>query len=226
MANRVAEEVMETEASSGAVSRSTRRRPGDQQRVQKEQTRAKLLEAARIVFDEQSYTKTSVDMIAEEAGVSRTTFYRHFDGKLAVAMALFGNMADEIDHLWDELFALKTFSKDDIHDWLVRHIFVIESDPVMISVLRELEATEAEAQPVTLQHHGRVIAKMWDEDLLSAESKDGLLWGRSLLLLLQIDQFLFAVCARNWTEHREILTAAMAELLFDFLAMRREKLAD
>src|ERR1700733_8411612 len=55
-------------------------------RQQKEDSRRRLVEAAERVFDRAGYIATSVDDIAQEAGVSRQTFYRHYDGKLAIAM--------------------------------------------------------------------------------------------------------------------------------------------
>jgi AcrR family transcriptional regulator len=58
-------------------------------RTRKEASRRRLLEAARRVFNRYGYLAPSVDDIAQEAGVSRQTFYRHFDGKLAIAMEYF-----------------------------------------------------------------------------------------------------------------------------------------
>ena len=58
-------------------------------RLQKEESRRRLIEAAERVFSRAGYIAPTVDDIAQEAGVSRQTFYRHFDGKLAIAMGYF-----------------------------------------------------------------------------------------------------------------------------------------
>ena len=58
-------------------------------RQQKEDSRQRLLAAAERTFCRDGYIDTSVDDIIREAGVSRPTFYRHFDSKIAVAMELY-----------------------------------------------------------------------------------------------------------------------------------------
>ena len=78
-------------------------------RLQKEESRRRLIEAAERVFCRQGYIATSVDDIAQEAGVSRQTFYRHYDSKLAIAMEFFERQNDVSLPLWlqigDEDFA-------------------------------------------------------------------------------------------------------------------------
>jgi len=69
-------------------------------RQQKEESRRRLIEAAERVFNRAGYIATSVDDIAQEAGVSRQTFYRHYDGKLAIAMEYFERQNDISLPLW------------------------------------------------------------------------------------------------------------------------------
>jgi AcrR family transcriptional regulator len=52
-------------------------------------TRAKLLTAALELFAARGYAATSVDAIADEAGVSAGLLYHHFDNKAAVLNAIF-----------------------------------------------------------------------------------------------------------------------------------------
>ena len=52
-------------------------------------TRAKLLNAALELFAARGYAATSVDAIADEAGVSAGLLYHHFDSKAAVLNAIF-----------------------------------------------------------------------------------------------------------------------------------------
>jgi AcrR family transcriptional regulator len=68
------------------------------QQRQKQSSRGKLLAAARAAFAESSYAGAAIDDIVKRAGVNRSTFYRHFDSKFAVAKALF-------DQFWSRLFA-------------------------------------------------------------------------------------------------------------------------
>jgi AcrR family transcriptional regulator len=52
-------------------------------------TRAKLLNAALELFAMRGYAATSVDAIADAAGVSAGLLYHHFDGKASVLNAIF-----------------------------------------------------------------------------------------------------------------------------------------
>jgi AcrR family transcriptional regulator len=69
-------------------------------RSQREESRRRLIEAAERVFNRAGYIAPSVDDIAQEAGVSRQTFYRHFDGKLAIAMGYFERQNSISMPLW------------------------------------------------------------------------------------------------------------------------------
>jgi AcrR family transcriptional regulator len=50
-------------------------------RVTKASARERLVDAAFDLFDERGYEQTTVDEIAERAGVGRTTFFRHYRSK-------------------------------------------------------------------------------------------------------------------------------------------------
>ncbi|MEU5088811.1 TetR/AcrR family transcriptional regulator [Streptomyces sp. NPDC021356] len=52
--------------------------------MSKTPTRIRLADAAFALFDERGYEQTTVDDIAERAGVGRTTFFRHYRSKEAV----------------------------------------------------------------------------------------------------------------------------------------------
>jgi AcrR family transcriptional regulator len=68
------------------------------QQRQKQTSREKLLVAARDAFAQNSYAGAAIDDIVKRAGVNRSTFYRHFDSKFAIAKALF-------EPFWPALFA-------------------------------------------------------------------------------------------------------------------------
>lgn len=52
--------------------------------MRKPPARLRLADAAFALFDERGYEQTTVDDIAERAGVGRTTFFRHYRSKEAV----------------------------------------------------------------------------------------------------------------------------------------------
>lgn len=62
----------------------------------KEESRRKLLDAARLLFIERGYHDTRPQDIAKQAGVGHGTFYLHFDDKKACFLAFVGEARDEV----------------------------------------------------------------------------------------------------------------------------------
>jgi AcrR family transcriptional regulator len=58
--------------------------------VRKDQQRRRLFAAAAKVFARMGYADASAEAIAREAGMSKATFYEHFDNKEDCLLALFG----------------------------------------------------------------------------------------------------------------------------------------
>lgn len=50
----------------------------------KRQTRAKIIEAARILFNRHGYQNVTIDMVMDDAGLTRGGFYNHFKNKEAL----------------------------------------------------------------------------------------------------------------------------------------------
>jgi len=204
------------------MTRRLRRRPGEPQREQKEATRKKLLAAARATFERFSYSNSSVEMIADAAGVSRTTFYRHFDGKLPIAIALFDVMRPQLQGQWKELLQVKNPSLPEVLEWITRHVQLVEDNRRFLIVLHELEGLEKDLQPHIFAYEQELLKLIWpvkDGDEISGE-----VMAKSLLLLLQFDQFLYLFTVRNWMIDRPDLISAMAKILHEFLLFRDSEL--
>lgn len=67
----------------------TRTKRRKTQRERSEQTRAGLVRSARELFAARGYADTSLDDVAEAAGVTKGAVYHHFDGKRALFAAVF-----------------------------------------------------------------------------------------------------------------------------------------
>lgn len=198
-----------------------RRRPGDTQREQKEVTRRKLLNAARVVFEHHPYYATAVEMLADQAGVSRTTFYRHFDGKLAVATALFDDLAPVLKEKWRELFAIPTPAKAEVKVWLNEMVAVSVSHRVLVSLFSQIEASEPESGTHKYEYYDEIFAML---DLNAREVGAATvrrLRAKFLLVMLQLDQFLYLTCSGTEVADRRDLLDAMAEILVESLGQAR-----
>ncbi len=114
------------------------------QQRQKQSSRERLVAAARDAFAESSYAATAIDDIVKRADVNRSTFYRHFDSKFAVAKALF-------DGFWPRLFAeYAAFSPSEplrdaeLADWMERLIAFYHLNQPYFNVITQIGALEPE----------------------------------------------------------------------------------
>jgi len=72
-----------------------------------EVTREKIIEAAAKCFSERGYTKTTMDKIAEEAGVSKGTLYWYFKSKEELFVELKERQISKVLKQLENLFAQK-----------------------------------------------------------------------------------------------------------------------
>lgn len=64
-----------------------------------EEVRSRITEAALRLFSQQGYEHTSVVAIAQEAGLSRATIYRHFSGKREILIELLRTWLDVMEYI-------------------------------------------------------------------------------------------------------------------------------
>ena len=105
--------------------------------VQAEQTRQQILETARRLFAEFGYDATSIQMIADEMGLTKAAVYYHFHAKIDIlhAVMLPGNL--RVAALLDEAAAIRgrrariEHLVDGFVDFLVhkRHDMMASADP-------------------------------------------------------------------------------------------------
>lgn len=73
--------------------------------LNKQQTRARLLDAARVLFAARGVLGTTVEEIADQAGVSRATFFNYFPAKDDLLGALHTSNMDSLAATIDNLLA-------------------------------------------------------------------------------------------------------------------------
>jgi len=62
-----------------------------------ERSQRRILEAARAVFRQHGYAESTVELIVEEAGVSRGAFYTYFESKADVFRQLASQVEDRLE---------------------------------------------------------------------------------------------------------------------------------
>lgn len=65
-------------------------------RIPAGEARARIAAATERLLAQRPYRELSVDVVMAEAGLSRTVFYRHFDGLPDVVLELYGAVAEQL----------------------------------------------------------------------------------------------------------------------------------
>lgn len=124
-------------------------------RQRKADSRDRLLEAAAAQFGSVGYSPVSVEDIANSAGVSRMTFYRHFRGKADIATALFDRNVTEASPELIHIRDLEWRKYAVVHRWLERLFAVDHTNRMLLRVFVEAAAVEPE---FTRQAHAQIDA--------------------------------------------------------------------
>jgi len=191
------------------------------QQEQKESSRQKLLDAARALYTGTSYATTTVDDIVRDAEVSRTTFYRHFDSKLAVAETLFQVAMIPISAIHEQLASHDDPSEKEISEWINGIIDHLIAHKALVRTMREVEAVEPASDSAQEETHKRLIRLFGTRipafrAAASQSAANAQARIRAQLLMLQFDQFFYAVSVRESID-RKVGTQVMARELRRFV---------
>jgi AcrR family transcriptional regulator len=75
--------------------------------AQAERTRQQILETAERLFAEQGYDATSLQMIADEMGLTKAAVYYHFPAKVDIRHAILMPKVEQLATLLDEAAAIR-----------------------------------------------------------------------------------------------------------------------
>lgn len=106
-------------------------------REHRRNARRRILDAAHALLEQMAWAEISLDDITSAADVARTAFYRHFDDRQSLLMAMLSDVGLELDHVADK--------------WLA------ESDDPVAELRRSLQALTA-----LWVEHGRLIEAISD----------------------------------------------------------------
>lgn len=107
-------------------------------REHRRNARRRLLDAAHALLEQKAWAEISLDDITSAAEVARTAFYRHFDDRQHLLMAMLSDVGLELDHVAD--------------NWLAA-----EAKDPLAELRRSLEALTA-----VWAQHGRLIEAISD----------------------------------------------------------------
>ncbi len=176
-------------------------------------TRTRLVGAALEKFNELGYHATRIEDIAGAAGASRSTFYLHFNGKIAIVHELIAIVTPEAEEIFARLDALESVSRESLHDTITefvefytRHGRAMRAIEDAIAVDREVEAVY---QP-TISRFAEGLAKHLRRG--SDEQGDNAQL-RATLLIVQLERFCFMWIVRGgWSLDREQTISSITDI--------------
>lgn len=127
-----------------------RRYNSSRRKLQAQATRRQIVEAARLLFTERGYTGTTIDAIAQQAGVATETVYAAFGSKRAILARLFSVSLvgdEDLTPLLERPGPQTVFRERDQR----RQIFMFAQDistiMARVAVLFEVARTAASTEP-------------------------------------------------------------------------------
>lgn len=195
------------------------------QERQREETRRRLVEAAGRVFERKSYVDTRVEDVLAEAGVSRATFYAHFDGKLALVSAIAAEFMPQWRKLFDRLVEMPAFTPELLDAWTRAYVDIYRRNEATCILLTQVSALETDFYWQLADAQAALIDQLADHIPAFARAQQDDAVGRSMrvraaLLLSQLDQVSYFLAVRRWKADPEEGIRIMADQIGSFLNMR------
>ncbi|MGV1683813.1 TetR/AcrR family transcriptional regulator [Sphingopyxis sp. NJF-3] len=191
------------------------------QQQRKEQTRAAILAGAASVFSVTPYVFATIDELIAAAGVSRATFYTHFDSKLALALAIYDSIEADWLGLYRELTAMTHPDQAALETWLHRLAHIYVEHGYITSLVIQLATFESSFRQ-RLRHDGDRLIDMLGGDGVGgfqAALSGGIERVRARLVLTRLDQICSDIAAIDVlsADERSLYLRAGAEDLLRFM---------
>jgi AcrR family transcriptional regulator len=131
-----------------------------QQEEQRKRNRAQIIAAAATVFADKPYAQATMDDIIAAAGISRATFYVHFESKLALAIEIYESIADSWFALFDELAAMAPLSIEPLKQWTLALARLYVDHGYVTPLVEQLALSEKGFRQRLAQDRDMVIARL------------------------------------------------------------------
>ena len=193
---------------------------------QKQDSRERVLEAAQAVLLTHPYALITVEDITIEAKVSRGTFYRHFDSKLAVFLELHKPMKRYFYKLFDQLASVEKPDIDSVSRWLESISAYYLQEKVLIAAVEQIACIEpgffainSDMQEEICRRLGKAqpaFKMAFSSDPRASEAK-----AAAYLLLAQINHLCMENEIHRWNIDRHDSIKIVARNVCDFIKSYR-----
>jgi AcrR family transcriptional regulator len=153
--------------------------------------------SAEGLLRERGYVAVSVDDIAKGAGVTRRTFYKHFDGKLEIAMDMLARQMEKSKRAWGAIAAADPRDPEAIRAWIEGLIAYYDGNPITRMML-EIGVFEPESIE-TLQSIAPIIMGELGRSLpafaFTGDPAERERWAEAWMLVMQIMNHAYMLAA-------------------------------
>jgi AcrR family transcriptional regulator len=208
-----------------AITPNPARTPRGRNALQDQQqrtSRQKILDAGAAVFGRKSYLLATVEDIIAEAGVSRVTFYKHFENKFSLAKEL----TDErivpflLEH-YNRLADRQAHSIEDICDWIASIVGIFSQNKALIALLQGIASIEPGYDRIETSVHSDLIRRLGKgipAFKAAATARPGTeIHVRAHLLMRQLDRLCYDLGVNQWATDQRIAIRLQAEQFRRFI---------
>ena len=196
--------------------------------AQREEAREAILDATDRLFERYGFRKTTIEDIAQEAGVSRGTVYLYFKNKEEIALSWLGRYNGRVRERMAEIAREPVPTTERIRKMLLARILTRRDNIQHLSV--SMDELFANMRPLILEH--RQKCQDCEAELLAAVLNEGKAAGvfafddamtmARLLTLATASLLPYSLSVRQLGERAEMETRAngLVELLLEGLGIR------
>lgn len=203
---------------------AVRKKLGKSHERLRQETQDLVLKSARDLFAEHGYAQTTMQMIAERAGVSRSSLYRHFDDKWQVAKPVMEMIWPDWERVFFQNFPSgKKATMTALARWLREILAILRTSQTHVYAMREIEALEPEASFVILSMNKRMLEHIANSSKGGFPITDDITSDAHAfdqIALMQLEFFFYTSLRTSWDIDNDAPIRAMARHLKHFLNSR------
>lgn len=165
---------------------------------QKQQTKARLFDAAIELFRTLGYQETTVDQIVRKAGTSRPTFYAYFRDKFDLSNQIGDTLAPQLIPVYALIDRIEAPTLADVRRWLDAMVEFRRENRVQIEAASSASLSDAD----TARHYVDILTRNTETYMpnylarFRGAARDAAR-ARLILMMLQTDRYLFITQVRD-----------------------------
>ena len=195
---------------------------GSRRRLTKDERRARILDAAAEVFAERGYEGTSIDEVADAAGISKPVIYDHFDSKKDLHIALIDKQTEDMLSFWSERVSSEQSLDRQLAAGFDAFLEFVETHQYAWRLLfRDPTAADADILKAQARIQHRATAAI---AAVGQANVDEAVPQPEVEVVAQMVKTAANGVAAWWYEHREIPRATLVDIMVSFAWLGLERL--